>query len=184
VGTDTEDFRGALKMVLRQDPDEMRDAETVWAAMAAAETGHLVLSSLHTVNATEIVNRILDLFPTGQHSQVRSTLAAALQGIVSQRLLPLADGHRQIPTVEVLVGTRRVFDRIVDPERTHQLENVMVEGEYYGMRTFDRDVVRLWRDGVITRKTAIGAATHSHDVGLAIDHEAAAQSAEQQPQLG
>jgi twitching motility protein PilT len=137
--------------------------------LAAAETGHLVLSSLHTVNATETVNRILDFFPAHQHLQVRSSLAAALRGIVSQRLLPRADGEGRLPAIEVLVGNGRVFDRIVAPDRTTELEEVMAGGEYYGMQTFDQHVVALYREGRITRQVAIGAATHPHDVNLAIE---------------
>jgi twitching motility protein PilT len=174
VGLDTEDFRSALKRALRQDPDviligEMRDPETVSAALSAAETGHLVLATLHTVNATETVNRILDFFPPHQHVQVRASLAATLRGIVSQRLLPRATGRGQVPAVEVLVGTGRVFERILSPDRTHELETVIADGGYYGMQTFDQSLLELYRRGDITRADAIGAATHPHDLALTID---------------
>jgi twitching motility protein PilT len=173
VGIDTEGFRPALKRALRQDPDvifigEMRDAETMWAALSAAETGHLVLATLHTANATESVNRILDFFPPEQHLQVRASLGATLRAVISQRLLPRASGAGLVPAVEVLVATGRVFDRIVDPERTHELEEVIADGEYYGMQTFDQSLLQLYAQGEITQADAIGAATHPHDLMLEI----------------
>ena len=173
VGLDTQGFLPALKRALRQDPDviligEMRDPETVAAALSAAETGHLVLSTLHTVNATESVNRILDFFPRDQHLQVRASLAATLRGIVSQRLLPRANGPGQVPVVEVLVGTGRVFDRILVPEHTHDLATVIAEGGYYGMQTFDQHLLELYRTGVINRADAVGVATQPHDLVLAL----------------
>ena len=176
VGTDTADFHSALKRVLRQDPDviligEMRDPETVWAALAAAETGHLVLSTLHTVNATETINRIIDFFPPFQQKQVRLTIAGALRGIVSQRLLERADGTGRIATVEVLVATGRVFDKIVDAEETHTLEEVIAEGEYYGMQTFDQCLLNLCRQRLITLRSALAAASHPHDLRLALKQD-------------
>jgi twitching motility protein PilT len=174
VGVDTADFRTALRRLLRQDPDviligEMRDPETVWAAISAAETGHLVLSTLHTVTAVETVHRILDLFPSEQHAEVRSSLAANLRGIVSLRLLPRAEGKGRVPATEVLIGTGRVFDRIAAPDRTYELEEVISEGDYYGMRSFDQSLVQLYREGTITRQVALGAATRRHDLQLWLD---------------
>jgi twitching motility protein PilT len=174
VGIDTDDFRSALRRLLRQDPDviligEMRDPETVWAAISAAETGHLVLSTLHTVSAIETVHRILDLFPSQQHAEVRTSLAANLRGIVSLRLLPRAEGPGRVPATEVLIGTGRVFDRITAPERTYELEEVISDGEYYGMRTFDQSLAELYKEHTITRQVALGAATRRHDLQLAID---------------
>ncbi len=179
IGADTENFRTALKMVLRQDPDiiligEMRDAETVWAAIAAAETGHLVLASLHTTTATESINRILDFFPSNQHSQVRTSLAGSLRGILGQRLVPRADLMGRVPIVESLVSTGRVFDRIIDPERTHELEEVIREGSFYGMQLFDQHAAALYKAGVITRKVALAAATRPHDLALMMQDKAAA----------
>jgi twitching motility protein PilT len=173
VGLDTDGFRAALKRALRQDPDvifigEMRDQETVAAALSAAETGHLVLSTLHTVNATESVNRILDFYPPDQHLQVRASLAATLRGIISQRLLPRAEGTGRLPALEVLVGTGRIFDRILVPEKTHEIEAVIAEGGYYGMQTFDQHLLELFSRGEIKRAVALGAATHPHDLMLAI----------------
>ncbi len=174
VGQDTENFRTALKMVLRQDPDviligEMRDAETVWAAITAAETGHLVFATLHTTTATESVNRILDFFPANQHGQVRSSLAGSLRGVVGQRLVPRADLQGRVPIVETLVATGRVFDRIIDPERTYELEDVIREGAYYGMQLFDQAALKLYQEGVITRQVALSAATRPHDLALQMD---------------
>ncbi len=173
VGSDTVDFHSALKRVLRQDPDviligEMRDPETVWAALAAAETGHLVLSTLHTVDATETINRIIDFFPPFQQKQVRLNVAGSLRGIVSQRLLEQADGQGRVPAVEVLVATGRVFDRIVDPDETHAIEEVIAEGEYYGMQTFDQALLQLCKEGRITTRSAMTASSHPHDLRLAL----------------
>src|SRR6266550_859889 len=134
---------------LFQDPDvifvgEMRDAETVWAALAAAETGHLVVSTLHTTNATETVNRIVDFFQPFQQKQIRFTLGSALRGVISQRLLERADGKGRVPATEVLVMTGRVYDRIVDPESSETIEEIVAEGEYYGMQTFDQSLFNLY----------------------------------------
>ena len=179
IGADTENFRAALKMVLRQDPDviligEMRDAETVWAALSAAETGHLVLATLHTNTATETINRVLDFFPAAQHGQVRSSLAGALRGIVAQRLVPRADLVGRVPIVEALVATGRVFDRIIDAERTHELEDVIREGAFYGMQLFDQHALELYRAGVITRQVALAASTRPHDLALMMSQDVAA----------
>jgi twitching motility protein PilT len=174
VGADTDEFRAALKRVLRQDPDviligEMRDAETVWAAMSAAETGQLVLSTLHTINAVETVNRILDFFPSGQHAQVRAALASSLRAIISQRLLPRADGGGRVPAVEVMIGTGRVAERIADAERASELEQIIADGSFYGMQTFDQSLYQLYEQGTINRRDALSSATHPHDLRLALD---------------
>lgn len=178
IGQDTESFATALKMVLRQDPDviligEMRDAETVWAAIAAAETGHLVFATLHSTTSTDAVNRILDFFPANRQGQVRSSLAGSLRGIVSQRLVPRADLVGRVPVVETLVATGRVFDRIIDPERGHELEDVIRDGGYYGMQLFDQHALELYRAGVITRQVALSAATRPHDLSLQMERAAA-----------
>ncbi len=173
IGTDTTDYASAMKRVLRQDPDvifigEMRDPETVWAALAAAETGHLVLSTLHTTNATETVNRIVDFFPPFQQKQVRLTLASSLKGVVSQRLLERADGKGRVPAVEVLVTTGRVFDRIVDPADQESIEEIIGEGEYYGMQTFDQSLFNLYKNGLVGLRDAMAAASHPHDLRIAL----------------
>jgi twitching motility protein PilT len=168
IGVDTEDFSEALKRVLRQDPDiimigEMRDAETVRAALKAAETGHLVLSSLHTIDATETISRIVDFFPPYQQKQIRLLLGGMLRGVVSMRLIDRADGHGRVPAVEVLTMNARVFDRIVDEKNTHTLTDVIREGEFYGMQSFDQSIMHLFKEGLITYDAALGAATNSHD---------------------
>src|SRR5204863_532312 len=173
IGTDTNDYAQAMRRVLRQDPDvifigEMRDPETVWAALAAAETGHLVLSTLHTTDATETVNRIVDFFPPFQQKQVRLTLASSLRGVVSQRLLERADGKGRVPAVEVLVMTGRIFERIVDPENTETIEEIIGEGEYYGMQTFDQSLFNLYKNGLVTLRDALAAASHAHDFRIAL----------------
>jgi twitching motility protein PilT len=174
IGTDTADYAEAMKRVLRQDPDvifigEMRDPETVWAALSAAETGHLVLSTLHTTNATETVNRIVDFFPPFQQKQVRLTLASSLVGVVSQRLLERADGKGRVPAVEVLVMTGRIFDRIVDPEQGQEsIEDIVADGEYYGMQTFDQSLFALYKNGLVGLRDAMAAASHPHDFRIAL----------------
>jgi twitching motility protein PilT len=160
--------------VLRQDPDvifigEMRDPETVWAALSAAETGHLVLSTLHTTNATETVNRIVDFFPPFQQKQVRLTLASSLRGVVSQRLLERADGKGRTPAVEVMVMTGRIFDRVVEPDQTDEtIEDVIADGEYYGMQTFDQSLFNLYKNGLVGLRDALAAASHPHDFRIAL----------------
>jgi twitching motility protein PilT len=163
-----------MRRVLRQDPDvifigEMRDPETVWAALSAAETGHLVVSTLHTANTVETVNRIVDFFPPFQHRQVRLSLASSLRGIVSQRLLERADGAGRVPAVEVLVNTGRIFDRIVDPNLPgDSIEQIVAEGEYYGMQNFDQSLLALFRDGLVSFRDAVSTASNPHDFRIAL----------------
>jgi twitching motility protein PilT len=181
IGEDTDGFAEAMRRVLRQDPDvifvgEMRDPETVWAALAAAETGHLVLSTLHTANAIETVNRIVDFFPPHQHGQIRLSLATSLRGVISQRLVPRADvvegGAGRVPAVEVLVNTGRVYERIVDPDSAgDSIEVVMADGDYYGMQTFDQSLLALHRAGTIGVREAMAAATSPTDLRLAMQRE-------------
>jgi twitching motility protein PilT len=170
VGQDSKSFMSALRAAMRQDPDviligEMRDAETVQAALQAAETGHLVLSTLHTVNATETVNRVVDFFPPFQQQQVRLTLAGALRGIVCQRLVPTVAGGR-VPCLEVLVNTGRIAERISDPAMTSEIGEVIAESGYYGMRTFDQSLLELVSLGDITIEEARLAASEPHDFEL------------------
>lgn len=175
VGMDTTDFTEALRRALRQDPDviligEMRDNETVQAAMRAAETGHLVLSTLHTIDATETVNRIIDFFPPYQQKQIRVLMASVLKGVVSQRLLERVDGGR-VPAVEVLTMNGRVFDRIVDEKETHSLIEVIRESEFYGMQTFDQSILQLFKDGAISFQTAVATASNPHDFRVRAEQE-------------
>ena len=172
VGVDTADFGTALRSVARQDPDvifigEMRDLETVVAALQAAETGHYVLSTLHTTNATETLNRVIDMFPPHQQGQARLSLANSLKGIVSQRLLPSATGGR-VAVIEVLVMTARLHEFVLDPAKTSEIEDAIAEGEYYGMQTFDQHLLELYREGRVTLKDALAGATSPHDLRIAV----------------
>ena len=172
VGLDTADFLSALRAALRQDPDviligEMRDTETVRAALAAAETGHLVMSTLHTQDATETVNRVIDFFPPYQQQQVRLALAGTLRGIVCQRLVPTVDGGRT-PALEVLINTGRVAERIADPDKTYEIKDVVAEGAFYGMVTFDQSLLRLVQNGRISVDDAMQAVSSRHDFELAL----------------
>jgi twitching motility protein PilT len=173
IGLDTETYASALKYVLRQDPDviligEMRDLETVSAALTAAQTGHLVMSTLHTIDAQETVNRVIDFFPLHEQKQVRIMLAGTLKGIVSQRLLPRADGNGRVPAVEVLVMTNRIRDFVLEPEQTGMIVQALKEGEFYGMQTFDQALLKLYEDGMITLHDAAQVASNPHDFKLMI----------------
>jgi twitching motility protein PilT len=176
IGFDTTSFAQALRRVLRQDPDviligEMRDEETVGTALSAAETGHLVLSTLHTIDAVETVNRIIDFFPPHHHQQVRAMLAGSLRGVISQRLVPTVDGIGRAPACEVLTMTGRVRDLISNPDETSKLSEVIAEGSYYGMQTFDQALLTLYQDGKISMDEALKAATHPHDFKLLVAAE-------------
>jgi twitching motility protein PilT len=169
VRLDTADFTVALRAAMRQDPDvilvgEMRDAETVKAALAAAETGHFVMSTLHTTNAQETITRIIDFFPPHEQKQVRLSLAGSLRGIVCQRLVPRADGQGRCLTMEVCVNTGRVAEAITDADKTSTITDLIVEGGYYGMQTFDQHLTTLIRDGVVTLDDAMSAASNPHDL--------------------
>jgi twitching motility protein PilT len=169
VRVDTHDFTVAMRAVMRQDPDviligEMRDYETVKAALAAAETGHLVLSTLHTTDAQETVNRVIDFFPPHEQEQVRLSLAGALRGIVCQRLVQRADGQGRCVTMEVAISTGRIAEAIADPDKTSSIGALIAEGGYYGMQTFDQHLVALVRDGIVGLEEALLTATHPHDL--------------------
>ena len=173
IGSDTEGYDEALKYVTRQDPDviligEMRDPETVTAAMSVAMTGHLVLSTFHTIDTTETVNRIIDFFPPQQQKQIRLTLASVLKGIVSQRLLPLKDHSGRVPAVEVLIMTGRMAEALINEEPTTVMREIVSEGEFYGMQTFDQSLVDLYRYGLCDYKEAVSASTSPHDFSLAV----------------
>ena len=171
VGDDTESFARAMRRVLRQDPDailigEMRDEETVRTALAAAETGHLVLSTLHTLDATETVNRIIDFFPPHLQQQARVMLAATLRGVVGQRLVKRAGGDGRVAVCEVLVVTGRVQDLILNPQETGRLTEVIAEGEYYGMQTFDQALLKHVMAGTLDEEVAYETASSPHDFKL------------------
>jgi twitching motility protein PilT len=176
VGVDTDDFPVALKAVARQDPDvifigEMRDLETVNAALQAAETGHLVISTLHTTDARETINRIVDMFPREQQNQARLSLANSLKGVVCQRLAPRATGEGRVAVVEVLVMTTRIYEFIMDPQQISQIEDAVADGGYYGMQTFDQHLLHLYREGEITLRDALATATNPHDFRVALRAE-------------
>ncbi|WP_380168845.1 type IV pilus twitching motility protein PilT [Jannaschia sp. R86511] len=169
VRLDTADFASALRGAMRQDPDvilvgEMRDHETVKAALAASETGHFVMSTLHTTDAQETVNRVIDFFPPHEQKQVRLALAGALRGIICQRLVPRADGQGRCVVMEVAVNTGRMADAIADADKTNTIGDLIKEGGYYGMQTFDQHLVTLIRDGVITLEDARHASSNPHDL--------------------
>ena len=183
IGTDTTDFHAALKRVLRQDPDvilvgEMRDIETVKTALTAAETGHLVFSTLHTISATDSDNRIIDFVPPHEQRQVRMSLGGSLRGIVSQRLVERRGGGR-IPAVEILVATGRIFDKIVNAEETNEIEQIIAEGEYYGMQTFDQSLLGIYSEGLVELREALAASTSPHDLRLMIEQFTMRQASEQ-----
>jgi len=175
VGMDTASFKRALRRVLRQDPDviligEMRDEETVQAALSAAETGHLVLSTIHTVDATESINRMLDFFPPHQHQQARSMIAGTVKGVISQRLVPGAEGGR-VAVCEILRTTGRVRDMILDPTQTGKLIEVIASGGYYGMQTFDQALYGHVKAGRVTFEDAMRVASSPHDFKLLMQAE-------------
>lgn len=173
IGLDTADFVGALKYAMRQDPDvimlgEMRDKETVEAAITAAQTGHLVLSTLHTLDSIRSVNRIIDFFPPHERGQIRIMLAESLLGILSQRLLPRADGPGRVLTLEVLVNTPLIRDYIKDEEKTPLIKEALMEDNLRGMQTFDQHLVELYLEGRVTLEDATFMATSPHELRLMI----------------
>jgi twitching motility protein PilT len=172
VGTDTASFARALRRVLRQDPDiiligEIRDSETAQIALSAAETGHLVLSTLHTVDATETVNRMIDLFPLHEREQVRIMLAGTLKGIIGQRLIRTKDGGR-VPACEIMVTTGRIQDFITDPAQTAQIQQAIAEGEYYGMQTFDQALLKLVEEDKVEYAEALRVSSSPQNFKLMV----------------
>ena len=174
IGDDTESFSKALRAAMRQDPDvilvgEMRDFETIQTALTAAETGHLVLSTLHTIDATETVNRIISVFPPYQHKQVRMQLSSVLKAIISMRLVPKTDGSGRVPAVEILIATATIKDCILDPDKTKLIPDVVAQGAlHYGMQTFDQSLFNLYKSGLITYEEALRRATNPDDFALKV----------------
>jgi twitching motility protein PilT len=172
IGVDTHSFSNALRAALRQDPDvilvgEMRDFETIEIALTAAETGHLVMSTLHTLDATETINRIISVFPPYQQKQVRLQLATILKAVVSQRLVPRADGNGRVPALEVLVSTAFVRECIGDKDRTKEIPEVISKGyTSYGMQTFDQSLMQLVKDELVTYDEALKHVTNPDDFAL------------------
>ncbi len=175
IGIDTESYQEALKRVVRQDPDviligEMRDIETVRAAISAAEIGHLVLSTLHTIDATETINRIIDFFPPYQQNQIRIMLAATLKGIISLRLLPKVGGGRVL-SVEAMVNTATIREYILKEAETSKIKEAITDGDYYGMITFEQSLEKLYQDGKITLEDALNTAANPHDFKLTLQQK-------------
>jgi len=172
IGFDTTSFARALRASLRQDPDvilvgEMRDLETTEIALMAAETGHLVLSTLHTVDAVETVNRIVALYPPHQQGQARLQLCAVLKGVVSQRLVTRADKQGMVPAVEILINTARVKELIADPKRTREIHEAIATGrDPYGMISFDQSLTELVKNRFVTYEEALSNATNADDFAL------------------
>jgi twitching motility protein PilT len=172
IGSDTESFSTALRSALRQDPDvilvgEMRDFETISTALVAAETGHLVMSTLHTVDATETVNRIISVFPPYQQKQVRLQLAGVLKGVISQRLVPKIDGQGRVPAVEVMLATQTIRECVIDADKTRRIHDVIQAGtSQYGMQTFDQSLAQLCRDKLITYEEALRWSSNPDDFAL------------------
>jgi twitching motility protein PilT len=172
VEVDTKGFAGALRSALRQDPDvilvgEMRDYETIETALTAAETGHLVLSTLHTLDATETINRIISVFPPHQQKQIRLQLAAVLKSVISQRLLPRADDRGRVPAIEVLRTTGYIRDCIENKEKTKLIRDAIAAGtSQYGMQTFDQSIYTLYKRELITMEEALRRATNPDEFKL------------------
>ena len=174
IGSDTSTFSSALRVALRQDPDvilvgEMRDFETIETALTAAETGHLVMSTLHTLNATETITRIISVFPPYHQKQVRLQLAAVLKGVISQRLVPRADGIGRVPAVEVLISTARVRECITEKDKTNEINDAIAKGQTaYGMQSFDQSLMFLMKEGLITYEEALKHCTNPDDFSLRV----------------
>jgi twitching motility protein PilT len=172
IGVDCQTFAAGLRGALRQDPDvilvgEMRDLETIEIAILAAETGHLVMSTLHTLDATETITRVISAFPEHARTQARLILANIIKGIVSQRLVPRADGRGMVPAVEVMVSTGLIKECIMMPERTHEIRDAIARGyTTYGMQTFDQSLMALWRENLISFEEALAQSTNPDDFAL------------------
>jgi len=174
VGVDTESFAVALRSALREDPDvilvgEMRDYETIETAIVAAETGHLVFSTLHTLDAPETINRVISVFPPYHHKQVRIQLSSVLKAVISMRLLPRADGNGRVPAVEVMITTPFIKDCIINKEKTHLIREAIKQGvSQYGMQTFDQSLFKLYEAKLITLEEALKWASNPDELKLKI----------------
>ncbi|OGP80424.1 MAG: type IV pili twitching motility protein PilT [Deltaproteobacteria bacterium RBG_16_64_85] len=174
LGVDTVSLAGALRSALRQDPDvilvgEMRDLETIETAIMAAETGHLVLSTLHTLDAAETINRVVGAFPPYQQKQVRIQMASLLRSVISQRLVPKADGKGRVPAIEIMINTARVREYIEDKDKTKKIREAIAQGYVsYGMQTFDQSLMLLYKEGLISLDEALRQASNPDDLALRI----------------
>ncbi len=182
VGLDTASFDQAIRRVLRQDPDviligELRDAESAQVALQASESGHLVFSTLHTLDAAETLGRLVEFFPAAKHQQIRSIVAGTLRGVISQRLLPKADGGR-VPAVEVMVTNARIRD-LIQENRPEEITDAVADGEYYDMQTFHKSLIELVLAGEVEREVAANAASNQHDFLVALEHAIKERRAEE-----
>lgn len=174
VGQDTESFSVALRSALRQNPDvillgEMRDFETISTALQAAETGHLVLSTLHTLDAVETINRVIAVFPPYQAKAVRMQLASVIRGIISMRLVPRADGKGRVPAIEIMVATQTVREAIIDPDKTRRIHDLIAAGtSQYGMQSFDQSLHEHYKKRLITYEEALKASSNPQDFALRV----------------
>ena len=172
VGSDTDTFASGLRHVLRQDPDvimigEIRDVETMETALKAANTGHLVLSTLHTTDAVQTIQRILTFFPPHQHSEIRMLIAESLQGVVSLRLIPRSDGRGRVPACEVMIASEAIREYILEPSDQHSIPDLISQGSVqYGMQSFDQSLMTLMRNGLITQEEAMSGATNPAEFAL------------------
>ena len=172
LGVDTASLSGALRAALRQDPDvilvgEMRDLETIETAIMAAETGHLVLSTLHTLDAAETINRVVGAFPPFQQKQIRAQLASLLKAVISQRLVPRADGKGRVPAIEIMINTARVREYIEDKDKTKKIREAIAQGYVsYGMQTFDQSLMALYKEKLISLEEALRQASNPDDLAL------------------
>jgi twitching motility protein PilT len=171
LGTDTLDWSGALRAAMRQDPDviligELRDTETVHAAITAAETGHLVLASMHTNDTRETVHRLIEFFTADEQQRVRAVLSGSLEGIVCQRLVPRGDGLGRVCVMEIAVSDARFAEAVADPTKTHSVPDILAQGGYSGMQTFDQHLLQLVLDDTIAADTAASAASNPHDLSV------------------
>jgi twitching motility protein PilT len=192
IGVDTRSFGDALRSALRQDPDvilvgEMRDLETIQTALLASETGHLVFSTLHTLDATETINRIIAVFPPHQQKQVRIQLASVIKAVISQRLMPKTDGKGRVPAVEVLISTAFIRDAILDKEKTHLIHGAIAQGtSQYGMQTFDQSIFSLYEQGLVTYDEALRWASNVDEFKLRVQgiHTTADMARDQMARVG
>ena len=174
VGLDTDSFLAAIRRVLRQDPDviligELRDAETAETALKAAESGHLVFSTMHTIDAGETISRMIEFFPAVKQDQIRSILAGVLRGVISQRLLPRKEGGGRVAAVEVMLNNARISDLIRD-QKTEEITDAIAEGQFFDMQTFSQALIELVLAGDVDREVAANASTNRHDFLVALDH--------------
>ncbi len=174
VGTDTAGFSEALRSALRQDPDvilvgEMRDKETIETALTAAETGHLVLSTLHTVDAVDTVSRIVGVFPPHEQKHIRTLFSNLIRGVISQRLVPKADGRGRVPAMEIMVSTARIRELLMDEDRLTELREAIAKGNVsYGMQTFDQSLMTLLQNDLVTYEEALLQCTNPDDFALRV----------------